>query len=277
MAAKIHTGFRFVSSDIFEVRRFIDEYRVRMKVERARKVARWLATTATNILDDRRFGLPSDIDDEKTDRHPLAAAWSNLRDREREIEKTGRRDPEIDFDFRIFIYVHERSRSLYGSMICEQPEWRRAFVRHPAIMSFAYWDNSDPPSNVTRREWQERARIWDEIFEVNRTLGGAGLVAELSQNTTYLYPSANRIMRLIPKNTARAKRLARKIGLNHYMENIDPLTDEEKSSNSSSPFMRRFFDFPGWVKGEGADYWVGLLSDVEGKLQPVTKVDLLGD
>ena len=36
----------------------------------------------------------------------------------------------------------------------------------PLVHDFGYWDNSDEPEDMTRKEWKARGRIWDEVLRM---------------------------------------------------------------------------------------------------------------
>jgi len=39
-----------------------------------------------------------------------------------------------------------------------------AFLALPGIMDYAYWNNTDPPENISDEEWDARGKIWDIII-----------------------------------------------------------------------------------------------------------------
>lgn len=39
-----------------------------------------------------------------------------------------------------------------------------AFLTLPGVMDFAYWNNTDPPENISDEEWDARGRIWDIVI-----------------------------------------------------------------------------------------------------------------
>ena len=56
----------------------------------------------------------------------------------------------------------------------------KMFVDNPNFQYYGYWNNSDREEEVSEEEWDERARIYDSIFEENGIPNQVGLVYELS-------------------------------------------------------------------------------------------------
>ena len=50
---------------------------------------------------------------------------------------------------------------VYGSTFLDNYAIRRTLIEKGYIKDFAYWDNTDPDEEVSKKEWNERQRVWD--------------------------------------------------------------------------------------------------------------------
>lgn len=49
-------------------------------------------------------------------------------------------------------------------LYCNDPDFTTAFEKIPLITPYPYWDNTDPPDNVTPAEWQQRGKEWQRAI-----------------------------------------------------------------------------------------------------------------
>jgi hypothetical protein len=52
---------------------------------------------------------------------------------------------------------------IYGSTFTSIYSIRAKLMEKGYIEDFAYWDNTDPDENISKKEWKERERVWDSI------------------------------------------------------------------------------------------------------------------
>lgn len=50
---------------------------------------------------------------------------------------------------------------VYGSTFLDSYAIRKTLIEKGYIKDFAYWDNTDPDEEVSKKEWNERQRVWD--------------------------------------------------------------------------------------------------------------------
>ncbi len=171
MGWSIGGGVKFTSNDIFEVNAGLQKWRTRMKVLTRAKMMDLFVKHAHHKIDNaagRELDVPTKA---------LAGAWSELMDAQREIKKTGYRNPRCDFDFEISILPFEGA--LYGIIHCEHDEWIKKFKASGLVTPF-YWFDSEKPSNVLKKEWVERERVWKGIFEKDTRPDANGFKATMT-------------------------------------------------------------------------------------------------
>lgn len=74
----------------------------------------------------------------------------------------GVRNRKVDTEFKLVIFPYKEY--FLGIVYTEQEKWFDKFLKMPNVHEFGYWNNTDPPDDVTEEEWDERARIWNEAL-----------------------------------------------------------------------------------------------------------------
>ena len=115
----------------------------------------WMARRAARIIDDAR------LKDEEAE-HPLYTAWCEMRDRQREVKRTGRRDPDIDVEFELWLWPL-KDRTLIN-LHTEQRVFTTWFDALPFVEEYAYWDNTDPDETVSKPDWRKRKTDWQRAW-----------------------------------------------------------------------------------------------------------------
>lgn len=227
MSAKIYTGFKIDTGDIFEVQNICKEHHTAVKEITKEKVIEFLIKSAVEDFDkDMVYKKEST----ETDRNYISAANREMRDRQKEIKQTNSRDPEVDFGADIVIFPFEGK--FYGIYDSEKTEFYSDFLTRPKVSEFRYYDNTDKPDNISEKDWDERSRVWDAIFK------GSDLSCEIGftkkYNTYISQPEIHEIMenwnKVVPKFEKRLKYWS---GIIYADREFQKLSDKEKNSISN--------------------------------------------
>ncbi|CAO4140675.1 hypothetical protein LPLAFNJD_LOCUS751 [Methylorubrum aminovorans] len=199
MSTKIYSGFRFVPSDLNEVHTLLSLYRSEVKDAVHEAKCRFLAGAAADHIDKAALkGEPAG--------EPLGAAHDEMRRRQKEVRTTGYRDPEVDFDFKLSVMPY--GECVYGIVFCEQRAWQSAFLAQPWVEHWPYWNSTDRPEGVSRREWAKRGETWNAILagdEWDRPVGcGFGYDFEPPPR----WPQGEDVLAYVPSHADRVARFA---------------------------------------------------------------------
>lgn len=205
MSTKIHTGFRFTEHDIHAVHQRLMDWRAELASLHADMVARFLACTAAALI-DRDALAQLEPDEVNAARKPLSSAYCQLRDRQADVKRTMRRDPDVDFDFAVAIMPHDGR--LYGIAYSEHTAWVKLFLSKPWIEGYAYWNGVDHPADVTDEEWDERERTWDAVLGPAAVPAMVGFEARCTDILTPS-PDVNEVLRHLKPPDLRAIAFAR--------------------------------------------------------------------
>lgn len=141
MSTTIYNGFIIRMATLQKVRRMVFEIRPYWERE------------ATKLLDNYiavRRG--------KNSEHPF---FDWLADRKR-VRATMERDPFVDTDFTVTVFPD--GRDLLGIVFSEHQAWIRKWFEVADVDDYAYWNNTDPPDNVSAVEWRQRERRWLKVL-----------------------------------------------------------------------------------------------------------------
>lgn len=142
MSTCIYQGIRLKTSSLSRVLGILESFRP------------WVAAQA-----DERFDTFMD-NMVKGGSTPIQA-YDSWQDRRRRVKTTGERDPFIDTEFSVSIIP--AGRQTLGIVYTEQTPWFNAFVAHPGVEEYGYWDNTDGPDEVSEQEWEGRRRAWEVL------------------------------------------------------------------------------------------------------------------
>lgn len=167
MSTKIYNGFSLSGiKTLWELNDWVQQLRNQCLPLAIESVASEIARNAALKYDMASLSGPHRADEgdgEPLPRsNPFHDAYLNFLKSYQEIQKTGYRNPLVDFDFNISLLpVEDRVLGIFES---EQTSWRDVLFSHQEVEDYAYWNQVDRPSGLSQQEWEERARLWKEAL-----------------------------------------------------------------------------------------------------------------
>ncbi len=121
--------------------------------------ARWTATEATRRIDGARIAG-------KVASAPASAAHREMLGRQTAIETTGRRDPDVDPEFEVWLLPEPEgaAASTLAILRTESRQLREWFDALPFVHDHSYWDNSEGPEDVSDGDWERRRDDWARVM-----------------------------------------------------------------------------------------------------------------
>jgi hypothetical protein len=162
MSTKIYNGWRQRVEGIADpfalAARFDEVLTPALRAARLRRVM----GLAAHIYD---VGACEGADVDEVDSTPaLLVAEHIVSAGQRQAVRSGRRDPANDFTCDITMGADPGDRSsVYLIVHCEH-DLEAALSSIPGVERFAYFDNTDRPSEITAAEWADRRDIWDRVL-----------------------------------------------------------------------------------------------------------------
>jgi hypothetical protein len=177
MSTKIERGARIVGhtleSFLAEVQKIRGAFR-----EAAKDCMRQaVVNCAASDFDKRHLGLEAG----EPPYSFIGTAYIELMDRQYECQRTGLRNPFIDYAAEVSVFPVEGQ--LLAISYIENPVLRGLLVNQPWWQSFGYWDNVDPDEDVPEADWQERGRLWSLALPDGLTPAQAGYSVTILAST----------------------------------------------------------------------------------------------
>lgn len=73
-----------------------------------------------------------------------------------------------NFDIDVSLVVHQHESGYYLRAFCDQVSCLGGALnflyKHPQLVDFHYQNQTDRPENITARQWNQRRKVWDDIF-----------------------------------------------------------------------------------------------------------------
>jgi hypothetical protein len=162
MSISLGTAFWLDVKDLNEAWRLLSEFRGSLQNIGRKANAELYAKHATILIDqDATLSLrEGEISPAKGS--PLSVAASAIKERRKDISRTGYRDPEVDFDFTVTLCPAEGT--FYGLVHSEQDAWTDLLLNIDKVHHAPWWDNVDRPNDISQQDWDKRGDLWKQIF-----------------------------------------------------------------------------------------------------------------
>lgn len=202
MSTKIYNGFKFKIKDITELHRSMNILRTEFNNIRDGMMLDQMTEDCFSLFDRRT--ISPDLFDEPVMRKVVNETYA----RQEEVRIKQVRDPSVDFSFEICVYPH--NGEFYGQFFTEQRTLTEMLKKKCYFEDFSYWNNVDEPEGVTKEEWNNRERVWEEILsDSNYIPSRAGFTYEIVPLSGYVNIDAQKIIDNAPGIIVRAERIAK--------------------------------------------------------------------
>ncbi len=233
MSTKIYTGFKMEAESFEEAAKKIDSFQKKLAPIVQEKLGKMLLRWATQKIDEACMA------GEAIPEKAFSSVFSEYLDRGAERSAAKMRNPGMDFGVSMTLFPFEGR--VYGMLFAEDRDLESLWKKEPGVLDFAYWNNSDPDETVSEEEWDERARVWEEIFKTESIPARAGFSRDCAEETPMLDPDFLRenFERLLPAWSERVEGIAKEIFLQNKVkgENQETLTVSKilRLANDKSP------------------------------------------
>lgn len=215
MSVNIHGG-RIIRAPLGRAYEMLMQAKPDAKAIGERLQEKWMVERAVDIIDTAC--LKGDEVEQ-----PLMDAWKELLDRMKKIKATMQRDPQVDFEFDLWLFPLGRRTLLLVQS--EQREMQDYVDGLPFVEPYAYWDSTDPDEDVERSEWRRRMRDWEKVLPRLGIPSDTCLTMVMFNSELAMPPSGSRIRPHIP---SLEDRIARHASTRHVSETMNRLIEEKK-------------------------------------------------
>jgi hypothetical protein len=177
MSTKIYNGARIVGHTLESFLREMHQLRA-VFLEAAKEAMRQaVVNVASSDFDKQTLGL----EDTAPPRSYIGAAYIELMDRQFECQRTGQRNPFIDYQAEIVVFPVEGQ--LLAIPYIDNPTLRKLLANQPWWQDFGYWDNTDEEEGVSEADWKERGRLWSLALPEGLSPAKAGYTVTILAST----------------------------------------------------------------------------------------------
>jgi len=266
MSTKIYNGYKLPPLNFVELKEFAYRFHRLIREEAYNLYGQLMVDVATSVYDRVTLGLsllPLCI--KVSISSAASIARQSIMCEQNEIMKTGRRNPTCDFSCEVCFIPFEDY--ILALLYKDQKTYRAIWKLQPEVKSYGYWNNADPPDDVTNEEWEERKQRWDMALDEFSVPGVAGFTIQClgkyeSLHTEDIWDNLDRFLRPFKR---RVENYATQKVMNEYcmaQDDIYTLFNLMREANN-------------WMKeGEGKEKLEAEKARIAGLLKPeLTKDD----
>lgn len=237
------------------------EVRTTILSEQKRLIASFLAQHCVEIIDKALIGGSTAV------LTPLGDAFDEYSRRVKKSDTDNSRDPAVDFAFSVSIFPY--GKKFYGIVHTEHKALKTLLFENNFVEDFSYWDNADREDHISAKQWSNRRRIWQTIFENSWVPQDVGFSFTINPNHLAYRISREECFELIPTMEERIKTNAHRILLDEYV------VSKQDNTSEISNVYQIIFEAMDWLKTEnGMCQLEKKRSELTHILRPLTESDL---
>lgn len=249
MSTKIYNGYVLPKLSLKDLHRLVAKMRERMCLIQDELYHNRVAANITALLDsfyvypEEEFikrvkeGYYEEFD---LDTSPLFAVEMVIRERQKRIRDTRVRDSLYDFECNMVLIPG--GKKIYMLFYAENNAYHEMLKTFPEIRPYPYWNNTDPPDDMTERQWSRRGKEWDWALSFGNGIPNmSGFTAELVHDM--FMPELPKVLACIPPIEKRIKEYAEKFVIRRYMDEHNSGEDKEESTSGLMKLYRKAQDF----------------------------------
>lgn len=163
-------GFVLPKMNMNKLLDFCKEHSVKINEIAKENLLEFIAKELVEVIDNIDAGFELKGIESRKEKQNYCSTYTSLiyceyRDRVQNIIKTSQRDPEIDFETLVsFFPIKGKLLAIFYS---EQPEINKYWRDIPEVKDYHIQNSTDKPENVTKKQWEQRKKIWDIAYGGN--------------------------------------------------------------------------------------------------------------
>lgn len=167
MSIKIYDGYKIPALGHRELIDFLKNFGQLVRKSSNQMYYRSVVRLAVDIIDSYAIGKSC----KQTNKYvencvPYSEATTDVKKAMREIRQTGLRNPEYDYDCSLSIFPSTKYHLVIINS--EKEEHYKIWRKQPGVEKFPYWNNSDRPSRISQRDWDQRLKDWEEVLDLDK-------------------------------------------------------------------------------------------------------------
>ena len=211
MSTRIGHGYVARFETMSELDAFIRRFRSEARAWCVDALAKRFASECAEVFDRWSLGL-SEIPEKES---AASKVWNDALDRYRETRGDfGKRCPKWDFECSLTLLPDPCDpASVHVLLGAEQEGYHDILLGFPGLTWCPWWDNTDPPDDVSREEWDRRETAW------KRALGDRGVPGGLRMEVlgpVLPLPGPDELAEHLPDVASRAERIGKRLAVERH-------------------------------------------------------------
>lgn len=158
-------GVKFKVSSFEELQENLFNFQEKALKLRDKLLVQHALDTVSYYVNSRILKEHGYLNGEKTEQEAYRFFIDDFRKRVKEVKATRERDPSIDFESKIIIYKDVGEGGYYyGVIFSENKYFGMLLKKQQFVQDYSYWDNTDKPDRITKKEWEEREYLWNKVI-----------------------------------------------------------------------------------------------------------------
>lgn len=201
MSTKIYNGYRLRTGTIADLNALLRGFQAAALAASRDRMAALCARYAVRCFDKQTIGMMD------ADKSPASEAFWHVMERQDNVRKTDRRDPEVDLECMLSLFPH--GEHVYVTLGSEQDIYEKLWEAVPGVEPYPYWNNTDRPSHVSEAEWEERGANWSAATSAEKGLKTSWRFYAVPESSGFA--SIDDMLRHIPSFESRVTDIAKAI------------------------------------------------------------------
>jgi hypothetical protein len=171
MDVKITNGYILPAMSLTELHSFAQEFRKKIRQLSKQLVVERLGNMVMGYIDfvslpeekrryftemNRQFFLTKGA----LNHSPLYTAYSKMQEMEQRIIQEKIKKPEYDFLCDLIFFPADNH--VLVMLFAEQKAYVEAFKQMPGVRPYSYWNNSEQPEEISKKDWNIRGKHWED-------------------------------------------------------------------------------------------------------------------
>lgn len=170
MDVVIKNGYILPAMSLQELHSFAQEYRRQIRALSKKLIIERLGNMCMGYIDfvslpenKRTFFTEMNrqlfLDQDALNHSSFYSAYSKMQEIEQRIITEKIKKPEYDYLCEVVFFPSDNY--ILAMLFAEQSAYVETFKRMPGVQEYFYWNNTEVPDDVTKRDWNTRKERWD--------------------------------------------------------------------------------------------------------------------
>jgi hypothetical protein len=140
------------------------------------------------------------------------------------------------YDVEVSVFLYPIKTFTLGIIYTTETDFREYFFKQDFVEDYAYWNNTDPDVNVSKKEWEQRAKDWGSLG--HEPPDEIGFVRKIVPNDLMPMIGHEKWKEFYPTKKERASNVARDILFQEWLNENNITLDENNIFGTLSKFNK---------------------------------------